>query len=167
MKNKNRYTGRKGFRSSVHEFDGQSHLSVAAHVCINIHCPHLGLVASYKKKTCQTLPGRQSAGRFRWLKSSVQVGWLSWQVAGFSVYVGFSPPARLQQQQSYGSVMCSLMWSPCLEGWLGEVACDGWVPGGRVWAMGTPPGTKPSIGPGIPPGATPTTPGGNLEMDRM
>ena len=76
------------------------------------------------------------------------------------------PPSRLQQQQSYGSVMCSLMGSPCLEGWLGEVVCDGWVPGGRVWVMGTPPGINPSIGPGIPPGATPTTPGGNLETDR-
>lgn len=74
----------------------------------------------------------------------------------------FKPPFARLQQQSYGSVMCSLMGSPCLEGWLGEVAWDGWVPGGRVWAMGTPPGTNPSIGPGIPPGATPTTPGGNL-----
>lgn len=46
---------------------------------------------------------------------------------------------------------------------MGEVACDGWVPGGRVWVRATPPGTNPSIGPGIPPGATPTTPGGNLE----
>lgn len=44
------WEGRKGFGSSAHEFDGQSHLSVAAHVCLNIHCPHLGLVVSYKKK---------------------------------------------------------------------------------------------------------------------
>ena len=58
------------------------------------------------------------------------------------------------------------MGSPCLEGWPGELACDGWVPGGSVWVMGTPPGTNPSIGPGIPPGATPTMPGGNLGMDR-
>lgn len=31
------------------------------------------LVVSYKKKKCETLPGRQSAGRFGWLKSSVQL----------------------------------------------------------------------------------------------
>lgn len=35
--------GGKGFRSSAREFDGQSHLSVAAQVCFNIHCPHFGL----------------------------------------------------------------------------------------------------------------------------
>lgn len=52
--------------------------------------------------------------------------------------------------------------SLCLEGWLGEGAWDGCVPEGRVWAMGTPPGTMPSSVPGIPPGATPTRPGGYL-----
>lgn len=84
----------------------------------------------------------------------------------FSLHQFLVSSSSQLQQQSYGSVMCSLMGSPCLEGWLGEVACDGWVPGGRVWAMGTPPATNPSIGPGIPPGATPTTPGGNLEIDK-
>ena len=61
----------------------------------------------------------------------------------------------------YCSVRCSLV-SPCLEGWLGDGAWEGCVPEGRVWAMGTPPGTMPSNAPGMPPGATPTTPGGYL-----
>lgn len=45
---------------------------------------------------------------------------------------------------------------------MGDGACEGCVPEGRVWAMGTPPGTMPSNAPGMPPGATPTTPGGYL-----
>ena len=61
----------------------------------------------------------------------------------------------------YCSVRCSLV-SPCLEGWLGDGAWEGCVPEGKVWAMGTPPGTMPSNAPGMPPGATPTTPGGYL-----
>lgn len=61
----------------------------------------------------------------------------------------------------YCSVRCSLV-SPCLEGWLGDGACEGCVPEGKVCATGTPPGTMPSNVPGIPPGATPTTPGGYL-----
>lgn len=65
----------------------------------------------------------------------------------------------------YCSVRCSLV-SPCLEGWLGDGAWEGCVPEGRVWAMGTPPGTMPSNAPGRPPGATPTTPGGYLVTDR-
>lgn len=60
-------------RGEVSEFDAQSHLSVAAHVCVNIRCPHSGLVVSYKKKMCETLPCRQFAGGFRWLKSSVEL----------------------------------------------------------------------------------------------
>lgn len=92
----------------------------------------------------------------------LMVGWVD--LVGSLVYTDFM--SRLQQQSFYGSVMCSLMGSPCLEGWFGEVACDGWVPRGRVWAMGTPPGTNPSIGPASPPGAIPITPGGNLEKDR-
>lgn len=65
----------------------------------------------------------------------------------------------------YCSVRCSLV-SPCLEGWLGDGAWEGCVPEGRVCAIGTPPGTMPSNAPGMPPGATPTTPGGYLEMQR-
>lgn len=45
---------------------------------------------------------------------------------------------------------------------MGDGAWEGCVPEGRVWAMGTPPGTMPSNAPGMPPGATPTTPGGYL-----
>lgn len=63
----------------------------------------------------------------------------------------------------YCSVRCSLV-SPCLEGWLGDGAWEGCVPEGRVWAMGTPPGTMPSNAPGMPPGATPTTLCGYLSM---
>lgn len=131
MKNKNRYGGRrKGFRSSAHEFDGQSHLSAAAHhVCNNIRCPHLGLVVSYKKKTCETLPGRQSAGRFRWLKSSRQLdGWVG-RVLFFlfclftSVLAPCSVTAavlRLSHVLSHGVAMFG-----------------GLVGGGGLWRMGT------------------------------
>lgn len=147
-----------------------SPISVWQLMCVNIHCPHSGLVVSYKKKTCETLPCRQFAGGFRWLKSSVELngsdGWFPGSSFTLSCFVFFLALTDQSQQQSYGSLMCSLMGSPCLEGWFGEMACDGWVPGGRVWAMGTPPGTNPSIGPGIPPGATPTTPGGNLEVKK-
>lgn len=45
---------------------------------------------------------------------------------------------------------------------MGDGARLGWVPGGREWAPGTPPGIMPSICPPIPPGDTPTAPGGNL-----
>lgn len=69
--------------------------------------------------------------------------------------------SRLRPFCCYCSVRCSLV-SPCLEGWLGDGAWEGCVPEGRVWAMGTPPGTMPSNAPGMPPGATPTTPGGYL-----
>lgn len=57
--------------------------------------------------------------------------------------------------------------SPCLEGWLGDGAWEGCVPEGKVWAMGTPPGTMPSKAPGMPPGATPTTPGGYLGREKV
>lgn len=75
MKNRNRYgEGGNGLRSSTHEFDGQSHLSVAAQVCINIHCPHVGSVVSYKKeKRVKRCPAGSLLVGFRWLKSSVRL----------------------------------------------------------------------------------------------
>lgn len=66
----------------------------------------------------------------------------------------------------YCSVRCSLV-SPCLDGWLGDGAWEGCVPEGRLWAMGTPPGTRPSSAPGSPPGATPTMPGGYLVQRKV
>lgn len=83
---------------------------------------------------------------------------------GARLFAAAPPPPAPPPPPHYGSVLCSLMGSPCLGGWLGEVACDGWwLPGGKAWLRATPPGTRPSRGPGIPPGATPTMPGGNLE----
>lgn len=61
-------------------------------VCDNTRCPHVSLVVSYKKKRCETSAGRQSAGRFRWLKSSVQLD----GTVGGSLDIQFSPLARPQ-----------------------------------------------------------------------
>lgn len=66
------YGGRNGFKSSTHEFDGQSHLSVAAHVCVR-PLSSCGLCGFIQKEIGETSPGRQSAGRFRWLTSSVRL----------------------------------------------------------------------------------------------
>ncbi len=66
-----------------------------------------------------------------------------------------------QWSGGYDLARCSL-WSLCLRSWVGDGARLGWVPSGRGWALGTPPGIMPSICPPMPPGDTPTAPGGNL-----
>lgn len=73
MKNKNRYGG--GKVSDLRRMSlTVSPISVWQLVRVSTSTVlTLGLVVSYKKKMCETLPGRQSAGRFRWLKSSVQL----------------------------------------------------------------------------------------------
>lgn len=70
-----------------------------------------------------------------------------------------------QWSGGYDLARCSL-WSLCLRSWVGDGARLGWVPGGRGWAPGTPPGIMPSICPPMPPGDTPTAPGGNLREHR-
>lgn len=73
MKNKNRYGGGK-----VSDLRRVS-LTVSPISVWQLRCVltstvlTLGSVVWYKPP-----PGRQSAGRFRWLKSKRTVGWLSW-----------------------------------------------------------------------------------------
>lgn len=56
--------------------DGQSHLGVAARVCVwvcvNVRCPHMKV--PHKRGRCETSARRPSAGRFGRLKSSAQLG---------------------------------------------------------------------------------------------
>lgn len=120
---KNRYGGGKVSDLSAHECDGQSHLSVAAHVCINVHCPHEGLVVPYKKKTCETLPGRQSAGRFRWLKSSVQLDGRVGRLLGFSLHRPLRSAAAVLRLSHVLSHVVAMF--------------GGLVGGSGLWRMGT------------------------------
>lgn len=59
--------------------------------CVNIHCPHLASVVSYKQKECETSPGRQSAGGSGWLKSSIRLD--GFDSGGSLVYTDFTPLA--------------------------------------------------------------------------
>lgn len=115
---------RKGFRSSAHDFNGQFHLGVAAHVRNNTHCPHLSLVVPYKKKRCETSAGRRTAGRFRWLKSSVQLdgrvgGLLTSNLAPLLGYS--SSPTAQSCALSWGRHACGVGWGrwPVTDGYQG------------------------------------------------
>lgn len=117
--------------------------------------PSCWLVLTGSRLYCFTVSWSQLVGCF-------VIGWVFFL---FFFFLSVSGSDEMSQFESllccYCSVRCSLV-SPCLEGWLGDGAWEGCVPEGRVWAMGTPPGTMPSNAPGMPPGATPTTPGGYL-----
>lgn len=85
------------------------------------HCPHSGLVVFIRQEDAS--PGRQSAGRFGWLKSSVQsdgrVGGLTSNLAP-SLGLSGSQSLRLSHVLSYGVTMLG-----------------GLVGGGDLWWMGT------------------------------
>lgn len=122
--------GRRGFRSSAH--DGKSHLSVAAGVCINIHCPHL--VVSYKKKTCCPA-GSLLVGSDGW---SQAYSWMVELLFFFLLFTSVSAPCsviaavlRLSHVLSHGVAMFG-----------------GLVGGCGLWRMGT---GGQGVGDGHPP----------------